>query len=115
MLSTSAAIPLPALGKPQLECYAHPVTDAYTCCDHARMRAGEGRVRHAPLFSGRPNGVRPTSITLHVNCVTGVVHLKDRDGVSFAAGRGNETGALRSLSSLMCKGPVPGQPSTAKK
>lgn len=55
--------------------------------------------------NGGPKAVRATGYTLAINCATGVVHLKDRDGVSFA---GSQTGteAMRHLKAYICEAPI---------
>jgi hypothetical protein len=76
-------------------------TDATECIDVKQVREDNG-IRYAKLYSGGPKTVRPTNFTIHANCKTGVVHLKDRDGVSFAGGSGNETPMLRELRDMLC-------------
>lgn len=92
-LSTSAA---------SLSCYEDPRTNAYQCFDAKQVREKDG-IRIAALYTGGPNGVDKTNFTLNVNCATQVVHLKDRQGVSFAGGYGSETKALRSLRTWVCE------------
>lgn len=84
-----------------LSCYEDPRTNAHTCYNKAKLREKDG-IRQSPLYSGGPNGVRDTGMSIHVNCKTGVVHLKDREGVSFAGGYGNETPAVSSLKGWIC-------------
>lgn len=84
-----------------LSCYEDPRTNAHTCYNKAKMSEKDG-IRQSPLYTGGPNGVRETSMSVHVNCKTGVVHLKDRDGVTFAGGYGNETPAVSSLKRWIC-------------
>ena len=71
-------------------------------------------IRYAPLYMGGPKGVRKTPYTLAVECASGITHLKDRDGVSFA---GSDTGtrALRSLRGSMCEAKVKGAGKKAAK
>jgi len=85
-----------------LACYQDPRTDAAQCIDGKNIREKNG-IRSSPLYIGGPNGVRKTNFTMHTNCNTGVTHLKDRDGVSFAGGDGNETRSLRALRTWMCE------------
>lgn len=87
-----------------LECYANPNTDAHQCIDPAQVREEKG-IRSAPLFTGGPKEVRPSGFSVHVNCATRVIHLKDRDGVSFAGSRA-DTRASISLSNLVCDAPL---------
>ncbi len=54
------------------------------------------------MYTGGPNGVKKTQFTIHVNCKTDVVHLKDRAGVSFAGGYSSQTPAVRALYGWMC-------------
>ena len=87
---------------PKLACYTNPRTDSMMCIDENRVREKSG-IRRAQIYDGGPNGVRETGFTLHVNCATGVAHLKDKDGVSFAGGTGNETPAIRALRGWTCE------------
>lgn len=86
-----------------LSCYKDQSTDAMQCFDGKNIREKDG-IRSTTLYTGGPNGVRKTSFTLHTNCRTGVTHLKDRDGVSFAGGNGDETRAIRALRAGICEG-----------
>lgn len=90
-----------------LSCYEDPITAAQQCVNLASVKESQPNVRFAKIYSGGPKGVRETSFTIHTNCNTGVTHLKDRDGVSFAGGDGNETKAVRSLRGWMCSAPLP--------
>lgn len=85
-----------------VSCYENEVTNARQCYETNNVREKNG-IRFSPLYTGGPNGVTKTSFTIHVNCKTNVVHLKDRDGVSFAGGDGNETDALRHLRRWICQ------------
>lgn len=85
-----------------LTCYENPRTNAQQCFDARQVREKDG-IRIATLYTGGPNGVDKTNFTINVNCATSVVHLKDRQGVSFAGGYGNETEALRSLKTWVCE------------
>lgn len=82
------------------ECYSDSVTGATQCVLPSQVREKAG-IRSAPLYTGGPNSVRPTRITVNVECKTGVMHLKDRDGVSFAGGQTN-TPATRRLEKIIC-------------
>lgn len=84
-----------------LSCHENKATNAHTCFSTTRLREVDG-IRQAPLFTGGPNRLRDTGFSIHVNCRSGVVHLKDRDGVSFAGGTGNETEAITSMKQWMC-------------
>lgn len=98
-------VPSAALAN-KLECYEEPATLRNMCIQPSAARVN-GDVRASPLFMGGPKEVRPTSITLLVNCKTKVTTLQDRDGTNFAGGRGNETAAVRSLSQGLCEVPKP--------
>ena len=84
------------LGSFTLTCYTDPRTDAMQCIDTKRVRERDG-IRMTPLYTGGPNNVEATSFSVHVNCKTNVLHLKDRNGVSFAGSSGSETRATRAL------------------
>lgn len=86
----------------QVDCYENPRTNAMQCVSQAEVRATAAGIRHAPLYMGGPNQVRKTDFTIHTNCTSGVTHLKDREGVSFAGGDGTETPGLRRLREIMC-------------
>lgn len=94
----------PALAVP-LQCHKNPRTDAMMCAAPSEVREREG-IRSAPLYMGGPQNMRRTSYTVHTNCKTGVTHLKDRDGVSFAGGYNHETAAVRQLQSIICEAPL---------
>lgn len=89
-----------------LSCYQDPVTDAMQCVDTTAVREVETAIRATRFYSGGPNRVRDTNMTIQTNCVTGNTHLKDRDGVSFAGGTGQETAALRALRKIICEAPL---------
>lgn len=101
-LVTALSCAAPAAMAQKLSCYEDPRTNAKTCYSTALLRETNG-IRHSPLYTGGPNGVRETGMSIHVNCATRVVHLKDRDGVSFAGGKGNETPVVSNLSRWMCE------------
>ena len=96
-----------------LACYEDPRTNAHQCFDEKQVREKDG-IRIASLYMGGPNGVEKTSFTLNVNCKTEVVHLKDRQGVSFAGGNGSETVAVRALRKWMCDAKPMGSPKSQK-
>lgn len=89
----------------KVSCYQDPRTDALQCIDETAVRQTNG-VRSTALYTGGPNNVRKTSYTINVNCKTEVTHLKDRDGVSFAGGYGNETEAILDLRQKVCAAKV---------
>lgn len=103
-ISTFAVAALYAHGSwgAELQCYENPKSNAMQCVAPTQVREKDG-IRSAPLYGGGPNRIRDTGFTIHVNCKTGVTHLKDRDGVSFAGGDGHETPALRQLRSIVCE------------
>lgn len=102
----AAAGCMPALAV-ALQCSENKVTNAMQCVAPSEVRATSiENVRFAPLYMGGPNNVRKTAFTVHTNCKTGVTHLKDRDGVSFGGGDGNETQAVRELRAIVCEAPV---------
>ncbi|MDO8458527.1 MAG: hypothetical protein Q7T07_16605 [Burkholderiaceae bacterium] len=86
----------------QLTCYSDPRTDATQCFDPKQVREKDG-IRYTDYYSGGPKGVDKTSFTIHVNCSTNVIHMKDRKGVSFAGGSGSATEASRSLRTWICE------------
>jgi len=87
--------------KPILECYANPATDAMQCIDIVSVKLKDS-IRTADLHSGGPAEVRKTNFYVAANCQSGVIHLKDKDGVSFAGGYGNETPATKRLKEIVC-------------
>lgn len=103
----ASLMPLCAAALP-LECYVDRRTDAHQCVAPSEIRESEG-IRSAPLFTGGPKGVDRTGYTIHTNCSTGVTHLKDRKGVSFAGGDGTETRAVRQLRAIMCEATLRGR------
>lgn len=85
-----------------LDCYEDPRTNSTQCIDSNGVRVTKDGIRYSKLYSGGPKEVRDTNFTIHTNCTSGVTHLKDRQGVSFAGGRGNETNSLSSLREMLC-------------
>lgn len=92
----------------QISCHENKRTNAMMCVAPTEVRERDG-IRFAPLYSGGPNNIRKTSFTVHTNCRTGVTHLKDSDGVSFAGGYGNETTAIQMLRTTICEAPLKGK------
>ena len=92
--------------KPVLECHQDERTDAMKCIDITNVRSLDQSVRIGPLYSGGPAGVRKTNFSVAANCVTGVTHLKDRDGVTFSGGYGDETPAIKKLKDIVCSANV---------
>ena len=99
MLLAVVAVPVSAAN--QLECYEEKGTMSTMCIEPKAVRVN-GDTRSSPLYTGGPKGVRLTSIKMVTNCATKITTLQDNEGVNFAGGRGNETEALRSLSSWLC-------------
>lgn len=91
-----------------VQCYENPRTNAMQCVAPTEVRERDG-IRFSPLYMGGPNNIRKTSFTIHTNCKTGVTHLKDADGVSFAGGYGSETKALETLRGVVCTAPIKGK------
>lgn len=88
--------------KPVLECHQDNRTDAVKCIDITDVRNFKDGLRISSLYDGGPAGVRKTNFFVATNCQTGAVHLKDKDGVSFAGGSGNETPVLKRLREIVC-------------
>lgn len=84
-----------------LSCFRDPRTDATGCVNVEEVREAQG-IRYAKFYSGGPTEVGDTGYTIATNCRTGVTHLKDRRGVSFAGGAGNETEMLTELRNIVC-------------
>lgn len=91
---------MPAFSVP-LSCYQDPRTDAVQCIDAKNVSEVSG-IRSAALWTGGPKNITKTAYTIAVNCSTNVVHLKDKQGVSFAGGSGSDTPASRSLRDMVC-------------
>lgn len=96
-----------------LHCGQDSATDAVSCFDPRELQETNG-IRHAPLYQGGPKGARKQSFSIHVNCASQVVHLKDRDGVSFGGGRSSDTEMLRQLTSAICSSPLPSRAPTKR-
>lgn len=85
-----------------VSCAEDPASEALFCYDRAKIIERDG-IRRAALYIGGPNGVRPSGFSIAANCATGVLHLKDGDGVSFAgAGPGEGTVHSRRLRRMFC-------------
>lgn len=85
----------------RLSCAVEKITDAYQCVRLGQIKERDG-IRTTKLFAGGPNGVTDTGYTVAVNCRSQVIHLKDRQGVSFGGGSFGDTKMTRDLSRLMC-------------
>lgn len=90
-----------------LQCAEDKTTNGMFCFAPSELKEKDG-IRTASLYSGGPNGVSRTSFTIAANCATGVMHLKDRQGVSFAgAGPGEGTKQSRDLRRYVCAAELP--------
>lgn len=90
-----------AMGR-EFSCAIDERTDGHFCFDPKELRERNG-IRTAPLYMGGPNSISKTSFTIAANCSAGVMHLKDRQGVSFAgAGPGEGTKQSRDLRRYVC-------------
>jgi hypothetical protein len=98
MLVSSVALARPA-------CYEDPRTAARTCYDKGGVRE-EGGIRYSRMYRGGPKGVNLTGYEFAVNCKTGVMHLKDEQGVSFAGGHRGDTEAATSIVDWICSEPI---------
>ncbi len=87
----------------QLTCAEDKATNAHFCFDEKEVREEKG-IRTATLYIGGPKGVDKTSYHIAANCQTGVMHLKDRKGISFAgSGPGEGTSQSRQLRRYVCE------------
>jgi hypothetical protein len=90
-----------------VQCAEDKRTNAMFCIAPSELREANG-IRSAPLFTGGPNGVERSDFTVATNCATGVLHLKDRRGVSFGGSSvGDDTQQSRDLRRLVCDTPLP--------
>lgn len=90
-----------------LECAEDRKTNAYFCFAPSELKEADG-IRAAPLYKGGPKEVTRTPFTIAANCATGVMHLKDRQGVSFAGSApGQGTEHSRRLRQIICAATVP--------
>jgi hypothetical protein len=85
-------------------CHTNKVTDAKTCYANVKER-GDG-IRTADMATGGPAGVTPNGHSFAINCATGYVHLKDREGVSYGGGDRKSTPALDSIVGWICSADV---------
>ena len=105
ILFAAAALVGPASSASAAEstvCAEDAVTNAHFCFVRSEVR-DVGGIRSAPFYSGGPDMVDRTGYTIAANCSSGVMHLKDRRGVSFA-GATPTTGTRQSrdLLRLLC-------------
>ncbi len=96
----ASALVTPAARAVDLKCDVDRKTELHLCYAPSEVREKDG-IRTAALYRGGPNRVAKTNFTMAVNCGSGVVHLKDRDGVSFAGGT-TGTPAMRVLRDGIC-------------
>ena len=90
-----------------LTCATDKRTDRHVCYAESELREDNLGIRTAPYYTGGPNGIRKTSYFIAVNCLTKALHLKDRDGVSFAGAGPNEGTAMsRDLVRYACSNEV---------
>jgi hypothetical protein len=101
----AAAAPMAAHAR-SVKCAIDPITEAHQCIDPLELRETDG-IRWAPLYSGGPKDIDRTTFTVHANCRTTVLHLKDRQGVSFGGGRFHDTAMSKQLGALLCDTPLP--------
>jgi hypothetical protein len=102
MILVMAALSLPALGA-KVECSQDAGTRRMFCVDPNAVRSN-GDVRGASLYSGGPNGVTPTGLTLIVNCKSQVSVVQDTDsGINRGGGRvGDQTRHMDELFFKIC-------------
>jgi hypothetical protein len=111
MKATPYALILAAVGwhsstfAAQVTCYEDPATEARQCFSPSEVREKDG-IRTAPLYTGGPNAVHPTGYAFALNCQTNVMHLKDKDGVSFAGADAGATPGSQSLFKWICAVPL---------
>lgn len=87
--------------KPDIRCARDLATDAFKCVDLHQIKESNG-LRVARLYTGGPLEVKDSGYLVAVNCQTQVMHLKDRQGVSFGGGSFNSTQVSKDLSAIMC-------------
>lgn len=88
-----------AIAKPA--CYENPNTNAYTCYDSGNVSEADG-IRYSKMFEGGPLGIKATGFAFAVNCSNGMVHLKDRQGVTFGGGHKSATPAIEAIATWIC-------------
>ena len=82
-------------------CRLAPGAGEMACIDKGQV-AIEGDTRRAELFAGRPNRVRATGTDLVVDCATGVVTVRRRDGGQATAHPAAPMDVARALGREMC-------------
>lgn len=82
-------------------CYEDSRSNALTCYEESSVTEVNG-IRYADMLTGGPKGVRRNGYQFAVNCSTGVMHLKDRQGVSFAGGHRDSTELSRKMVGWIC-------------
>lgn len=99
-----AALHATAFAKPI--CYENKDTNAYTCYESTSVKEAANHIRFAKMLQGGPLGVEPTGYLIAANCETGMVHLKDKQGVSFGGGHRSSTYVLDHLVGSLCTEPI---------
>ena len=80
------------------------VSGAFLNQKEVRLESG---IRTASLYTGGPKGVTKSPYFVAANCDTGVMHLKNIQGLSFGgAGRGEGTTQSRQLRKYVCEASV---------
>lgn len=106
-IATALAIGAGAAHAIPLNCTEDKTTNGYFCFAEKELREVNG-IRTAPFYMGGPNGVERTPYRIAANCATGVLHLKDRQGVSFGgSGPGEGTVHSRQLRQDFCAAAMP--------
>lgn len=101
VLAVLAAAPFAAKAVP-LDCAEDKATQGLFCFAATELKESNG-IRSAPLWTGGPARITKSAFTLAANCGTGVLHIKDSDGVSFAGGGpGEGTVQSRELRRMVC-------------
>ena len=85
-----------------LICHEDPRSNKRTCFDPKRVTEENG-IRYADYWSGGPKEINPTTFTFAINCKAGVMHLKDRKGVSFSSGSTTATTTSTDISKWICE------------
>lgn len=83
-------------------CYEDKDTNAYTCYDAGAVVERDDGIRISKMFKGGPLNVTDTGYFFAVNCESGMVHLKDHQGVSFGGGHKSATKAMTAIADWIC-------------
>lgn len=89
-----------------LSCYEERGTRKMSCIDETAVRVN-GDTRIAALYTGGPDNVRRSGVSVVANCSAQVLALQDRDGVIFGAGPREATAMSRTLYDLVCNAKSP--------